>query len=290
MDGILLINKPDKMTSRDAVNKVSHYLGIKKIGHTGTLDPIATGLLVLCIGKATKLVDLITNNNKEYIAEVTLGIETDTLDTEGKIIREESVGNITEEQIEVILNSFLGESKQEVPKYSAVKIKGRKLYEYARNNIDIELPVRDIVINSIELIGNIDKRDNKIIFKFKCNVSKGTYIRSLIKDIGSKLGIPACMSALQRTKQGIFNLEDSYKLENIENDNYKILDIKEVLSELNIVKADKDMEPKIRNGAILDRFFDGEMAVIMDMNDNIIAIYQTYVKDSKKVKPYKMFI
>jgi tRNA pseudouridine55 synthase len=125
MDGILIVDKPKGMTSRDVVNKVNDILGIKKIGHTGTLDPIATGVLVLCIGKATRISDLITNYDKEYVAEITLGIETDTLDTDGKIIKEISDIQVTKGQVEEVLKSFIGEITQEVPKYSAIKIKGQ---------------------------------------------------------------------------------------------------------------------------------------------------------------------
>ena len=181
MDDILLINKPKGVTSRAVVNEVSHLLNIKKIGHTGILDPIATGVLVLCIGKATKIASLITDYDKEYIAEVILGIETDTLDIEGKIVKEETVKDITKEKVIEVLNSFIGDIKQEVPKYSAIKIKGKKLYQYARNNIDVDLPTRIVSIYKLKLIDDLKYIDNKVIFKIFCHVSKGTYIRSLIR-------------------------------------------------------------------------------------------------------------
>ncbi|NLM63337.1 MAG: tRNA pseudouridine(55) synthase TruB, partial [Mollicutes bacterium] len=201
MDGIILINKKKGVTSRDVVNIISQKLNIKKVGHTGTLDPLATGVLVICIGKATKIVELMTNEDKEYIAEVTLGIKTDTLDITGNVIEEEICFKTKEEIIEA-LNIMKGEYEQEVPIYSAVKIKGKKLYEYARNKEKVELPKRLVNIKEINLIGDIKYVDSKVIFSFKCKVSKGTYIRSLIDDIAKKLNTIGVMSNLTRIKQG----------------------------------------------------------------------------------------
>ena len=179
MNGIIIIDKEKNITSRDVVNKVSKILGTKKIGHTGTLDPLATGVLVLCVGRATKLVDLITGYDKEYIAEVCLGTLTDTLDVTGNVLKEK-VTKISKKEIENVLNSFMPGYEQEVPIYSAVKINGKKLYEYARNNEDVILPKRYIKINSIKLISDIVYENDKTYFSFITNVSKGTYIRSLI--------------------------------------------------------------------------------------------------------------
>ena len=206
MDEIIIINKQKGLTSRDVVNKACKILNTKKIGHTGTLDPIATGVLVLCCGKATKLVELLTCDDKEYIATVKLGILTDTLDVDGNIIKKENV-NLDKHDLIDTLNSFIGEYEQEVPIYSAVKIKGKKLYEYARENKDVILPKRLVKIKSIKLL---QFSDNK--YQFKVTVSKGTYIRSLIKDINDKLGIIGSMSDLLRIRQGIFDIKDSYTL------------------------------------------------------------------------------
>ena len=151
MDEIIIINKQKGLTSRDVVNKACKILNTKKIGHTGTLDPIATGVLVLCCGKATKLVELLTCDDKEYIATVKLGILTDTLDVDGNIIKKENV-NLDKHDLIDTLNSFIGEYEQEVPIYSAVKIKGKKLYEYARENKDVILPKRLVKIKSIKLL------------------------------------------------------------------------------------------------------------------------------------------
>ena len=180
MDGVLIVNKEKGVTSRDVVNKICKILNTKKVGHTGTLDPIATGVLVVCVGKATKLVEILTSEDKEYIATVKLGVLTDTLDTDGKVLEEKDVF-IKKEDLVRTLNSFVGFYDQEVPIYSAVKINGKKLYEYARSNIKVDLPKRRVEIKKIELL-----EFNKDHYKFKVLVSKGTYIRSLIKDINDK--------------------------------------------------------------------------------------------------------
>lgn len=169
-NGILIVNKPKNYTSRDVVNKVGKILKTKKIGHTGTLDPIATGVLVLTIGKATKLTDVITANDKEYIAKAKFGIETDTLDNTGNILNDIKI-NFSKEEIETVLKSFIGSYNQQVPIYSAVKINGKKLYEYARNNETIELPKRKVEIKQIKLL-DFEQDNGKIYIKFSCLVSK----------------------------------------------------------------------------------------------------------------------
>lgn len=287
MDNIIVINKDKDYTSRDVVNVIGKIFNTKKVGHTGTLDPLATGVLIVCMKKALKVVDLITASDKEYIAKVVLGIDTDTLDITGNIINECRT-NVNVDMVKSVLNSFIGKSIQEVPKYSAVKVNGKKLYEYARNGIDIELPKREIQIFDIELISDIDIVDGHQEFSFKVKVSKGTYIRSLIRDIGVKLGCFACMKELTRTKQGKFSIDKSYTLNDIKNGNYKLLNIKDVIDIEKVVVSD-DMLFKIKNGMILDKFFISDKALILDNNGNEIGIYKTYDKDSKKVKPDKIF-
>ena len=222
-NGILIVNKEKNMTSRDVVNSLVSFFHTKKIGHTGTLDPLATGVLVCCINDATKLVEMLTSTEKEYIATMKLGIKTDTYDITGKILDTHEV-NISERQIIDALSHFKGIYNQEVPIYSSVKVNGQKLYSYARNNQSVALPVREVNIKVLELIGI---KDNEVTFK--CLVSKGTYIRSLINDLGTYLGCYATMTELTRTKQGKFEIEDSYSLEQIKNNEYKLLSIDEVL-------------------------------------------------------------
>ena len=287
MDNIIVINKDKDYTSRDVVNVIGKIFNTKKVGHTGTLDPLATGVLIVCMNKALKVVDLITASDKEYIAKVVLGIDTDTLDITGNIINECRT-NVNVDMVKSVLNSFIGKSIQEVPKYSAVKVNGKKLYEYARNGIDVELPKREIQIFDIELISDIDIVDGHQEFSFKVKVSKGTSIRSLIRDIGIKLGCFACMKELTRTKQGKFSIDKSYTLNDIKNGNYKLLNIKDVIDIEKVVVSD-DMLFKIKNGMILDKFFISDKALILDNNGNEIGIYKTYDKDSKKVKPDKIF-
>lgn len=282
MNGVLAIYKEKGYTSRDVVNILGKELGTKKIGHTGTLDPMATGVLVVCVGNGLKLVELLTNHDKEYIAKIRLGIETDTLDITGNIINEENIEKYSKEKIEEVLKGFVGNIKQEVPKYAAIKVNGKKLYEYARNGEEVELPVRDICIYDLKLVSDIV--DNE--FYIKCHVSKGTYIRSLVRDIGKALGTCAVMCELERTRLGKFGLEDTYTLDDINSGMYSMFGLDEVI-DLPKVVVDKDMEKKIRNGQVLDKFFDGDMAMIMNEDNKLLAIYKKY--DDKRVKPYRMF-
>lgn len=282
MNGILVVDKKKGYTSRDIVNIVSKKLKTKKVGHTGTLDPIATGVLVLLIGKSLKLTEILVSDTKEYIAKIKLGIETDTLDITGNIVKKYDVGNITKEDITRVLAKYMGKIKQEVPKYSAVHVNGKRLYEYARNNIEVELPKREVEIFDLRLVSDIKNNE----FSISCIVSKGTYIRSLVRDIGISLGTCATMTELRRIKQGIFDIEQAYTLEDIEKDNYKLLDPKDILNIPKVI-VDKDLEFKIKNGQVLKRFFDSDMAMILNQNNELLAIYKK--KDMEYVKPFKMF-
>ena len=283
MNGIIIINKEQGLTSRDVVNNLIRILNTKKIGHTGTLDPIAKGVLVVTVGRATKLCELLTSEYKEYIATMKLGIETDTLDITGNTIKEKEY-NVNINIIKEVLNSFLGKSIQEVPKYSAIKINGKKLYEYARNNIDIEVPKREIDIKSIDLISY--KEDT---ITFKCTVSKGTYIRSLIRDIAYKLNTVGTMTDLIRTKQGNFAIENSNTIEDIENNNYKLITYEQALNNYEIVNIDDNTYNKVKNGGIINKEFKNKIA-LLKYKDDIIAIYKEYNKDVTKAKPYIMLI
>lgn len=282
MNGVLAIYKEKGYTSRDIVNILSKVLGTKKIGHTGTLDPMAIGVLVVCIGEGLKLVELLTNHDKEYIAKIKLGIETDTLDITGNVIQRQDNIKYSKGEIEEVLKNFVGNIKQEVPKYSAIKVNGRKLYEYARNGEEVELPVRDVCIYDLKLVSDVVNNE----FYIKCRVSKGTYIRSLVRDIGKSLGTVAVMCELERTKLGKFGLEDTYTLDDINSGMYSMYRLDEVI-DLPRVIVDKDMEKRIRNGQVLDKFFDEDMAMIMNKDNKMLAIYQKY--GDGKVKPYRMF-
>ena len=214
MDGIIIINKPKGCTSHDVVYKVKKMLK-EKVGHTGTLDPMAEGVLPLLIGKGTQCSKYLINHDKKYQVMLKLGVKTDTADSEGKIIEEENVNEkiLEENHVKETLSSFLGKQEQKPPMYSAIKVKGKKLYEYARKGQQIEVPTRKIEIYSIELI-KINKDEKKIEFVVKC--SKGTYIRSLCEDIAIKLGTIGYMKALKRLEVGEFKIKDSLTIEELE--------------------------------------------------------------------------
>ena len=285
MNGILVVNKPYGYTSRDVVNIISKKFNTKKVGHTGTLDPIATGVLVVPLGKSLKVAELLTAEKKEYIAKVILGYETDMLDITGTEIKKNKP-NCTKEQIEEVLKSFIGKSNQEVPMYSAVKVGGRKLYEYARLGIEVTPPTKEIEVYTLDLLDEPIYLDDTIEFTIKCEVSKGTYIRSLIRDIAYKLGTYGTMKELNRTKQGIFTIDNSYTIEDIQNDNYKLLSIKEALPNIKVTKVEDNLLKKIKNGMVLDSFFEEDMSLIVDKNGKEIAIYKR--TEEGKVKPFKM--
>lgn len=273
MDSVIVVNKEINRTSRDIVNDLNKILGTKKIGHTGTLDPIATGVLVICVGKYTKLVNLLTSLDKEYIATIKLGTKTDTLDITGNII-EERPFNVDKSQVINTLTSFLGESIQEVPAYSAVKINGKKLYEYARNGEDVELPKRTIMVNSIELL---EFKDDLITFKV--NVSKGTYIRSLIQDICTKLNTVGTMFSLIRTKQGVFDIENSYTIEEIKNNNYKPLNIKDIF-DYKVIELNEEEYFRVKNGNFINIELKDQLVILTYQNKDI-AIYEITDKIAK---------
>ena len=275
MNGIVIVNKPAGYTSRDVVNKLSKIFNTKKIGHTGTLDPIAQGVLVVVIGKYTKLCEDLTQTYKEYIATFKLGILTDTLDITGKVLDELSV-LVSEEEVKKVIKSFICEYDQEVPFYSSVKINGKKLYEYARNNENIELPKRKVDIKNIEIL-DINKESVKI----KCLVSKGTYIRSLIRDIGESLKTHATMTELIRTKQGIFDIKESSTLEDIEKGNYKLINPETCLDVCILQVGELDKE--ITNG-VKQKMNIPNKYILFKKNDDNIALYK------KEFDYFKMYI
>lgn len=266
MNGILIVNKGIDVTSRDVVNDLVHLFHTKKIGHTGTLDPLATGVLVCTIGKYTKLNLDLTSEYKEYIAEMRFGINTDTLDITGNVLNEESV-SLDEETITKTINSFKKEYEQEVPIYSSVKVNGRKLYDYARSGEEVVLPKRTVYIKEIEVL-SITGND----VKFRCLVSKGTYIRSLIRDIAHSLNTYGTMTSLIRTKQGKFDIKDSYTIEDIKNNHYKLLSIEEVL-DLDIVTTSDNLYKLINNGVSVD-YKSKKDYILFRYNFDDIALYK----------------
>ncbi len=210
MNGIIIIDKPAGKTSHDMVYFMRKMTGVKKVGHTGTLDPMATGVLPMCIGNATKIADMLTLSDKRYIAQLVLGMTTDTQDAEGVTLTECGV-SCTDDEIRRAAGSFVGETEQVPPMYSAIKQNGKKLYELARKGIEAERKSRRIKINSIDVI-EID--GEKVTIDVSC--SKGTYIRTLCEDIGNKLGVGAYMNTLRRIKTGPFTIEESHTVKEIE--------------------------------------------------------------------------
>lgn len=279
MNGLIVVNKEKGKTSRDIVNELNIILGTKKIGHTGTLDPIASGVLVCVIGKYTKLVNILVNDTKEYIAEIKLGISTDTLDITGNIIST-SIVDITKNDILKVFKYYKKSYLQEVPLYSSVHVNGKRLYDYARNNEEVILPKRKVTIYNLELISF-----NNDIITFKVKVSKGTYIRSLIKDICNKLNIDGTMNNLIRIKQGNFTLEEAYKIEDIKNNNYKLLNIKEFL-DYKVIELPDNLINKVLNGNRINNIFNIDNRVIFTYKNKDIAIYEV---DKKDLKPLIMF-
>ena len=267
MNGVLLINKEKGITSSDVVVKLKHILNTKKVGHTGTLDPLAEGLMLVTVGKATKISSLLTEKYKEYIATFELGYQTDTYDTEGKVINK-SEKVVDKDKIIEVINSYKKTYLQEVPIYSSVKVNGKKLYEYARNNIEVELPKREVEIKDIEVLSI---EGNKIVIK--TYVSKGTYIRSLINDIGLSLETYATMTDLIRTKVDKYNLEDAYTLVDVEENNYKLLSIDEVLDYPKI-ELDDELYKKVSNGVKLSNDYNINDKVILKYNNHLVAIYE----------------
>lgn len=211
MEGIIVIDKPIGITSFDVIRVLRRNLKERRIGHTGTLDPLATGILVICVGKATKLAQDIEGYEKEYVADLELGFKTDTYDIEGKVLAKVEEFNISYENFEETLQTFKGDIKQIPPMYSAIKVDGKKLYELAREGVEIERKARDVSIKNLETISF-----DGIKAKIDCTVSKGTYIRSLIYDLGEKLGTFATMTGLRRTRVGEEDLARVFTLEAIE--------------------------------------------------------------------------
>lgn len=263
-NGVLLIDKPAGFTSRDIVNQVGKIFHTKKIGHTGTLDPMATGVLILCIGSYTKLVDNLTSKNKEYIAVMQLGLLTDTLDTTGKTLKEESV-NLDEDKIYAAFKNFPREYNQEVPSYSAVKINGKKLYEYAREGIIIHLPKRMVSIYSLEIL-SID--NNEVTFK-TC-VSKGTYIRSLIRDLGTSLKTYASMRSLRRVSQGAFAIDKCLKISDV-TENTSLLTLDDLFSYPHFSLNDTEYQ-KVLNGNKLSLNSES-LYLLLTYQNKTIALY-----------------
>lgn len=276
MNGIIIIDKPCGKTSHDMVGFIRRLTGIKKVGHTGTLDPEATGVLPVCIGNATKACELLTCEDKRYVAELALGMTTDTLDAEGEILTEQPV-LCDEETIKKTIESFIGEIWQIPPMFSAIKKDGKKLYELARQGISIEREKRKIIIHDIRII-EINMENQTVSIDVSC--SKGTYIRTLCDDIGMKLGCGAYMNKLRRVKSGKFSIEDAYKTEEIEklfNENKlesALVSVDNVFCDFPRVVVDDRYADFIKNGVRvrIKGLSEGQTYRVYDRNKNFLSL------------------
>ena len=267
MNGVILVNKPAGITSHDVVMKVRRALNQKRIGHTGTLDPLADGLMILTVGKSTKILPYLAEHFKEYVCEMRLGQRTDTLDTTGTLLEKREINPVTEEMIIDVLNSFLGKSLQIPPMYSAKKVDGKPLYKLARKNIEIERKSCEIEIREIELL---EFSADRITFRVIC--STGTYVRVLTQDIAERTDNIAVMSRLTRTKIDRFTLEEAFTLKQIDRGDFDLLSSYEVLSDYRYIEVE-DLTRIYQGKRMQFDFCDAEIVMITN-NKEIIAAYQ----------------
>lgn len=275
MDKLLLINKEMDMTSHDLVNIVRRSTRMKRVGHTGTLDPNATGLMLVAINKATKLVNYLQYDDKEYIFEMKLGLMSDTLDIWGTITEEVEAITVNRQELVEVLNSFLGKSMQTPPMYSALKVDGKKLYELARENITIDREEREINISEIELL---DLNDT---IKVRVSCSAGTYVRSLIVDIAAKLNTIGIMTSLVRTRIGEFYLEDASSVEDIKNLKFNFIDPEDALN--HYFKLEYPDKADIFNGRRIE-LDTKEDLVLITINNKSTAFYEREDNNTFKCK------
>ncbi|MBB4823886.1 tRNA pseudouridine55 synthase [Sporosarcina luteola] len=299
MDGILPLWKEKGMTSHDCVFKLRKILGMKRIGHTGTLDPNVEGVLPICIGQATKVAEYITDAGKEYIAAVTIGSSTETEDADGdKVLIDSSFKSIPRSLIVQALQQLTGEIIQVPPMYSAVKVNGRKLYEYARKGLEVERPQRKITIYEIELLDEREQFEGEeITFAIRVACGKGTYIRTLAVQIGELLGYPAHMSSLVRTISGRFTKADCLTLDNTREHfeqgtlNASIRPLEDALAEFPYVETDADLIGKIVNGQVLPRnaLLEIHERIVFTYEGRAAAVYKNHPTKAGLMKPEKMF-
>ena len=246
MNGILLIDKPAGWTSNDVVQKLRGILKERRIGHAGTLDPLATGLLTVFVGRATRAVEFAEGDEKRYLAGLRLGVTTDTQDITGNILplaKPESEAVVSEEKLSQVLQQFHGKQLQIPPMYSAVKVNGQRLYKIARCGGEIERKPREITVYEIKLSG---RENTDFLLDVRC--SKGTYVRTLCHEIGQALGCGACMSSLRRLESGAFSVQQAYRLEDVQNGRYSLIPVDRLFQKYPQTTVDAYQEKKIRNG------------------------------------------
>lgn len=296
MDGVLAIHKPRGMTSHDVVWRLRRILGTKKIGHTGTLDPDVDGVLVVCIGRATKLVQFMEHAHKVYHARAVLGVSTTTEDLSGDVVETlpVPVGCFDEAGLRDVLAGFVGVSKQVPPMYSAVKVNGRKLYEYARSGMEVERPERSIEIFRLDLVADsLNFVDERAYFEFDIESAKGLYVRTLCVDVGAKLGFPAAMADLQRTLSGQFSLSDCVTLEQVEAGDYKLTAMADIDLGLPEFTIDALLAERVFTGTVftVDEFVGAPATTFAVLNEQrqLLAVYQPHPEKPGKFKPVRVF-
>lgn len=290
MDGILVVNKPINYTSHDVISILRKILNTKKLGHTGTLDPDASGVLVVGVNKGTKIMKYLNNDDKVYEARACVGRSTDTLDKTGTILEEVEVTSI--DNLDDIIHSFKGTYTQTPPMYSAIKYKGKRLYEYARQGIVIDdIPSRDIEVYDISRTSEIEYKENCAFFDYQVHASKGLYVRTLSYDIGKKCGFPAHNFDLKRVKAGKFDIGQSYTLEQIEKGDFTIISMSDALNHLPKLVLKDHLLHHVRNGmAISIKEFDSpELTRIVDQEGNLLAIYDKH-ETEYKMKAQNVFL
>lgn len=292
IQGLVILNKPAGCSSHKMVGAARRIFNMKKIGHTGTLDPAATGVLPLLLGKATRAAELLTAENKRYTAEILLGTVTDSLDMDGNILAQNPV-NVSAMDVERAIERFIGEIEQLPPMYSAISIGGQRLYELARKGIEVERERRKVTIHSIEIL-SIELP--VVTVDVRC--SKGTYIRTLGADIGEALGCGACLQSLCRTESGSMKLEDAYTVEELEalaaegRLNDAIIPIDKMFESCSEIRLDSERATRVKNGVPIyfNRFPDGEMFRVYDENGEFIALSERGIADEKScLKTVKAF-
>ncbi|MCL7746510.1 tRNA pseudouridine(55) synthase TruB [Halalkalibacter alkaliphilus] len=297
-NGILILHKPRGMTSHDCVMKVRRLFQTKKVGHTGTLDPDVNGVLPICIGKATKVVEYMSGYSKEYEGEVTVGFSTTTEDKGGDVVNKKPVTDKwTEAELDKVLNHFKGEIIQVPPMYSAVKVNGKKLYEYARAGKEVERPQRTVTIHSLDRLSDITYKEDTASFRFRVHCSKGTYVRTLAVDIGNKLGYPAHMSDLVRTSSGPYSLENSITFEQLEEFKEngqlfaQLIPFETAVNYLPKSIVDQVTEQQIKNGAVLPikKGLEQIRFTVYNEKGECLAVYKRHPTKEGFVKPEKMF-
>jgi tRNA pseudouridine55 synthase len=280
MNGVLVIDKPAGPTSFDVVRRVRSLLRVKKAGHTGTLDPLATGVLPLCLGDATKIAGFITEGDKAYTAVIRLGVETDTQDAQGKIVSERPVPALGREALEAAVAGFRGKQLQTPPMYSAIKVGGRRLYEMARAGEEVERAPREVTVHALELV---DFKERELTLEVRC--SKGFFVRTLAADLGQKLGCGAHLKALRRTQSGPFTLQQAIGLDRLEADlergsaalaevERRLVSLSDALAELPAFPVSPSLADKILHGLPIEaspRVPDGRVRVV-DASGRLLAV------------------